>query len=213
MQVCLTTDKTKHNSMDNGRGKICLASASPRRQLLLQQVGIDYEVMVPDINETPLAGEMPAAFVTRVSREKAEQVYQLRQQRGMPELPTLGADTAVVLNNRILGKPEDRAHGMTMLADLSGQTHAVLTAVTIMYAGQANSLVQKSEVSFAPLSEIQIEAYWETGEAADKAGAYGIQGAAAAFISRIEGSYSGVMGLPLYETCQLLDQLLVQDQC
>lgn len=192
-------------------GKICLASASPRRQLLLQQVGIDFEVMVSNADETPLAGEMPADFVSRVSREKAEQVYHLRQQQGIPELPTLGADTAVVLNNRILGKPDDRAHGLAMLAELSGQTHVVLTAVTIIYADQASSLVQKSEVSFAPLSETQIKAYWETGEAADKAGAYGIQGTAAAFISRIEGSYSGVMGLPLYETCQLLDQLKSRD--
>lgn len=162
---------------------------------------------MPHVDETPLVDEVPADFVTRVSREKAEQVYLLRQQQQMAELPVLGADTAVVLNNRILGKPQDRVSGISMLADLSGRTHVVLTAVTIIYSGQTKSLVQKSEVSFAPLSEKQIDAYWDTGEAADKAGAYGIQGAAAAFISRIEGSYSGVMGLPLYETCQLLDQL------
>ncbi len=187
--------------------KVCLASASPRRQQLLQQAGIDYEVMVPDVDETPYENEAAHAFVARIAENKAAQVAAQRKAAGMPELPVLAADTAVVLDNHILGKPEGREHAIAMLAELAGRTHVVLTAVTIIYKDRASSVVQKSEVSFAPLSRKQIEAYWETGEPADKAGAYGIQGSAAAFISRLQGSYSGVMGLPLYETCQMLEQI------
>lgn len=193
--------------MTNKRPQICLASASPRRQQLLQQVDVDFEVVVPDIDETPRENEDAEAFVVRISKEKAEQVSGLRQSRAIADLPVLAADTAVVLDNRILGKPENREHAIAILTELSGRTHVVLTAVTILYKGLSDTLVQKSQVTFAPLTPEQIEAYWDTGEPADKAGAYGIQGRAAAFISRLEGSYSGVMGLPLFETCQLLDRI------
>lgn len=193
--------------MTNKRPQICLASASPRRQQLLQQVDVDFEVVVPDIDETPRENEDAEAFVVRISKEKAEQVSGLRQSRAIADLPVLAADTAVVLDNRILGKPENREHAIAILTELSGRTHVVLTAVTILYKGLSDTLVQKNQVTFAPLTPEQIEAYWDTGEPADKAGAYGIQGRAAAFISRLEGSYSGVMGLPLFETCQLLDRI------
>lgn len=199
-------------AMDKMQHKVCLASASPRRQQLLQQVGIDFEVMVPEIDETPHDNEDAETFVVRIAREKAEQVAARRISGNMPQLPVLAADTAVVLDNRILGKPRDRQDAIAMLTDLAGRTHVVLTAVTILYKDRADSLVQKSEVKFAPLNRQQIEAYWQTGEPADKAGAYGIQGRAAAFISHLQGSYTGVMGLPLFETCQMLERIAANQE-
>ncbi|MDH5632031.1 MAG: Maf family protein [Gammaproteobacteria bacterium] len=188
--------------------KICLASASPRRQELLQQIGVDFDIMVSGTDEALLPGEVAADYASRLARQKAEDVYRQREERGLERLPTLGADTVVVVDNRILGKPANREDGLAMLHLLAGRTHEVLTAVTIIYADHSWSALQVSRVQFAAMTESRIDEYWASGEPADKAGAYGIQGKAAAYISRLEGSYSGVMGLPLYETACLLQQVM-----
>ncbi len=188
-----------------------LASASPRRLQLVEQLHLCAAVRSADIDETPLAKETPAAYVQRLALAKAEAVYQaLVQELGIPpSQPVLGADTAVVLHEQIFGKPADAQQARHMLSQLSGQTHQVLTAVALL-CGDAQGQVQHlqalniSTVGFAHLPSQQIEHYIASGEPFGKAGAYAIQGRAAAFISHLQGSYSGVMGLPLYETAQLL---------
>ncbi len=183
--------------------QIILASASPRRRELLDQIAVTYEVMPVDIDETVNSEEMAEVFVQRLALEKARAGF--KKQRN--SLPVLGSDTIVVLNKRILGKPKNKEDGLSMLAELSGQEHQVLTAVAVVDAEQSQCLLSVSHVFFRPLSEQEILAYWNTGEPADKAGGYGIQGIAAQFIERLDGSYSGVMGLPLFETAQLLKTL------
>ena len=182
--------------------QIILASASPRRRELLQQIGVAFEVMPVDIDEALRAGESPQQFVERLAMEKAEAGYQ-QQGNG---LPVLGSDTIVVLNGQVMGKPKDRQHGLEMLASLSGNEHQVLTAVAMNNGDKCRCLTSLSHVYFRPMTNAEIEAYWDTGEPADKAGGYGIQGIAAQFIQRLDGSYSGVMGLPLFETAQLLKE-------
>jgi septum formation protein len=177
---------------------IILASQSPRRAELLRQVGIAFEICVADVDEGVRSGEAPPDYVRRVALAKAEAVH-----AHVPSLPVLAADTAVVIDGRILGKPDDRADALAMLAQLSGRTHEVLSGVALLADKPAYRL-SISRVSFRPISPGEAAAYWTTGEPADKAGAYAVQGLAAAFIERIEGSYSGIMGLPLFETLEML---------
>lgn len=177
-----------------------LASASPRRRELLSSIGLEVEIAPADIDETPRSGESPMAYVTRLARAKAE--VGARGSR----LPTLGSDTAVVLDGRILGKPEDCDHARSMLAALSGRAHEVLTAVAISGpCGMLDTCVS-TRVVMRSIDTTEIDAYWATGEPADKAGGYAIQGRAAVFVERIEGSYSAVVGLPLFETAELLQR-------
>jgi len=186
---------------------IYLASASPRRRELLRQLGIEFKVMPSNILEVRRAGEQPPEYVTRVARDKAQFVAKLVTEREMTAYPVLGADTEVVLDGEILGKPRDRAHGMEMLRRLSGRTHEVLSAVCVIERAAEHTALSTSRVTFGTLTETQIAQYWDTGEPQDKAGAYAIQGYAAAFIARLEGSYSGVMGLPLHETSTILGKI------
>lgn len=192
--------------------KIYLASRSPRRRELLAQIGIGFELLLlredpargKDVDESPLPAENPHDYVLRVCHAKAE-VGSLRvQQRRLPIFPVLAADTAVVLNDRIMGKPANRDEAMEMLLALSGKRHEVLTAVAVAHAGRIEQKLSASIVQFGKLNDHAVRRYAMTGEPLDKAGAYAIQGHAAAFIEKIEGSYSGVMGLPLYETAELL---------
>jgi len=178
---------------------ILLASQSPRRRELLAQIGVQHQVMPVDVDERWIAGEAADAYVRRVTLAKAEKARRLR-----PKLPVLAADTAVVLDGRPLGKPRDRDHAVEMLLALSGRTHEVMSGVALATGKGTRYRLSTSRVTFNTLSEVQARRYWETGEPADKAGGYAVQGRAALFIRRIAGSYSGIMGLPLYETGQLL---------
>ena len=180
---------------------IYLASMSPRRQELLQQIGVEYALLKVEIDETPKPGEQPVDFVRRLALEKARAGH--AQLVGTDAMPVLGADTAVVIGDTIMGKPHDRAHGIAMLEELSGRTHQVMTAVALVGAHEAVQ-VSISDVTFDTLDAGVCEAYWATGEPADKAGGYAIQGLASAFVTQLEGSYSGVVGLPLNETAALL---------
>jgi septum formation protein len=186
--------------------KIYLASASPRRRQLLEQIGIECEQIHADIDETPLENEIAADYVQRLALEKTRAVVLKLE---MPILPILGADTAVICEQQILGKPQDVSHAFEMLSLLNNKTHQVMTAITL-YSPIKNTfqtVLQISEVTFDLLSAQQINDYIATNEPFDKAGGYGIQGLAATFIKEIKGSYSGVMGLPLFETSALLRKL------
>ncbi len=179
-----------------------LASASPRRAELLGQIAVPFQRVSASIDETPLEGEEPAVYVERLALEKAQAgLQQLRQEAGAV---VLGADTAVVLDGRILGKPQDRADALAMLAALAGREHQVLTAVALCSATRSASVVVASQVRFAPISPAQADAYWASGEPLDKAGSYAIQGLGAVFVAGMSGSYSAVVGLPLCETASLL---------
>ncbi|WP_263142237.1 Maf family protein [Pseudomonas sp. RIT-PI-AD] len=179
-----------------------LASASPRRRELLAQIGVPCTRVSAAIDETPLPGEAPAVYVERLARGKALAGLEALAE---PVLAcVLGADTAVVLDGRILGKPLDRSDGLAMLAALSGREHEVLTAVALADGRRCVARVVSSRVTFRPLRPGEAEAYWATGEPCDKAGGYGIQGFAAIFVERLLGSYSSVVGLPLCETAELL---------
>jgi septum formation protein len=179
--------------------QIILASASPRRSELLKQIGISHRIMAVDINETPLANESPLAYVERVAAEKSAACQVLLNDN----LPVLSADTSVICDGEIMGKPLDLDHAISMLSRLSGRSHQVYSAVSLR-GDQHWQALSISEVKFKTLSTDEIIAYWQTGEPCDKAGAYAIQGLASTFIESITGSFSGVMGLPLYETAQLL---------
>jgi septum formation protein len=178
---------------------LCLASVSPRRRELLQQIGVPHLTAVPDIDETALAAESAPDYAVRLACAKAHAVA-----ARSAELPVLAADTVVVLDGRICGKPADARQGIDMLLGLSGRTHEVLTAVALAAGGSIAHRLSTSEVRFRPLSLTECRAYWESGEPCDKAGGYAIQGRGAVFIEHLSGSYSGVMGLPLFETAQLL---------
>lgn len=190
---------------------ICLASASPRRQELLRQLGVAFEVVPSNVDEARAADETPEQYVVRVALDKARHVAAQLRAQGRPSRPVLGADTEVVLDGEVLGKPRDRAHGMVMLRSLQGRTHDVLTAIALVHEGVEHSALSRSRVTFAPMTDDDIARYWETGEPADKAGGYAVQGRGAAFIERLDGSYSGVMGLPLYELRQLLNRAGIKD--
>lgn len=184
---------------------IYLASGSPRRRELLTQIEVDFSALSVDVDETRLEGETPVNYVKRVAIAKAESgLESLTEQE---QRPVLGADTSVVLNNEIMGKPIDEADARTMLHRLSGASHQVLTAVAIVTAEQTLCELNVSTVTFAKLSNSDIEWYLATKEGVDKAGSYAVQGLAALFIKQIKGSYSGVMGLPLRETGLLLNQI------
>lgn len=184
---------------------IYLASASPRRQELLRQLGVSFEVLASDIDEQREPRETPEDYVQRVARDKTRYVAGVLRARD-PHAAVLGADTEVVLDDDVLGKPRDRAHGIELLQRLQGRTHEVLTAVVLRRADVEWSALSRSRVTFDAMLPGEIERYWETGEPAGKAGGYAIQGKGAAFIAWLEGSYSGVMGLPVFETAQLLRQ-------
>lgn len=185
------------------RPAIILASGSPRRAELLQQIAVSFIQRPVDLDETPQAGEAAADYVQRLALEKAQAGWQQCRQTG-DNLPVLGADTSVVLNNRIMGKPADCDDALAMLSALSGTTHQVLTAISLVNGEQQLSALVSSDVSFRELDGEEILAYWHTGEPADKAGSYAIQGLGAVFVSQLSGSYSAVVGLPLLETWQLL---------
>ncbi|MDU9024082.1 Maf family protein [Pseudomonas corrugata] len=180
-----------------------LASGSPRRRELLTQIGVSFTAISADIDETPLNHETPSAYVERLARGKAE--------AGRRTLPiddggcVLGADTAVVLDGQILGKPLDQSEARSMLLSLSGRDHEVLTAIALLDGERCESRVVRSRVRFRPITEEEAAAYWASGEPRDKAGGYGIQGLGAVFVAGLEGSYSAVVGLPLCETAQLLE--------
>ncbi|HYQ72100.1 MAG TPA: Maf family protein [Gammaproteobacteria bacterium] len=178
-----------------------LASHSPRRAGLLRQIGVNFRVISALIDESAKAGETPEALVTRLALEKARAGHATLQ--AGHRRPVLGADTLVVAGDVVMGKPRDREDAIQMLRSLSGRTHRVLSAVALVDAAEACQL-SVSRVTFRTLTDAECAAYWGMGEPADKAGGYAIQGLAAMFISRLEGSYSGVMGLPLYETAELL---------
>lgn len=192
--------------------KIYLASKSPRRRELLRQVGVEFELLLlrdqsprgPDVSEAVKPGEKPEDYVARVTREKAEYAGNTMNWRKLPVRPVLAADTTVSIDGRILGKPADAAEATEILKALSGRTHQVLTSVAVHYHDETWQTTQTSEVTFGNLSEGMIRAYCATPEPYDKAGGYAVQGLAAVFIKKIEGSYSGIMGLPLYETAELL---------
>jgi septum formation protein len=194
---------------------IYLASRSPRRRELLSQIGVRYHLLLfrervgenPDVDEAVLAGEAPAAYVERMARAKAEAGLRRMLQRNLPPAPVLAADTTVALDGRIFGKPDNRAQAEEILAALAGKRHEVLTAVAVKNYELLEVALSVSEVQLKALSKDEIAQYVATGEADDKAGAYGIQGRAARYVMELRGSYSGVMGLPLYETSQLLDKL------
>ncbi len=181
---------------------ILLASASPRRQQLLEQIGVAFTVAPQDVDETVRAGEDPRAYVERIARAKAEGALP-RLQSGQFSL-VLAADTAVVCDDHVMGKPGDEDAAVAMLTALSGREHRVLTAVSVSDGTRFESAHSESRVRFRSISEEEARAYWLSGEPAGKAGAYGIQGIAAIFVSELHGSYSGVMGLPLFETAGLL---------
>jgi septum formation protein len=182
---------------------IYLASGSPRRRELLQQIGVSFRVIGLSLDETVLRGESPSAYVSRLAEAKAAAGWEAS--RGSEVAPVLAADTAVVLDGRIIGKPAGMNDAIAMLLELSGRTHEVLTAVALRTAAELQVTVSRSEVTFRSIDPGEARAYWETGEPAGKAGAYAIQGYAATFISDLKGSYSGVMGLPLFETAALLE--------
>ena len=179
--------------------RIVLASASPRRVALLSQIGIDCDVMPSRIDEEARENEAPPDYVRRMAEEKAASVAGL-----VPGRIVLGADTDVIMQSRILGKPRDKADFLEMFNLLSGRTHQVITAVSVVHGEQYWLKTSISDVTFREVSEEEMLAYWQTGEPCDKAGGYAIQGQAARFICSISGSYSGIMGLPLYETSELL---------
>jgi septum formation protein len=197
---------------------IYLASRSPRRRELLSQIGVRFQVLMfrdkPEtdagLDEAVLEGEAPRAYVERVARAKAQAGWKRLEQRNLPRAAVLAADTTVAVGGRILGKPADRREAADMLAALSGRSHEVLSAVVLRYEAQLECVVSVSEVEFKPLSPDEIRQYVATGECDDKAGAYAIQGRAAQFVAALRGSFSGVMGLPLYETAQMLERMGAQ---
>ncbi|MGH8705628.1 MAG: Maf family protein [Burkholderiales bacterium] len=194
---------------------IYLASRSPRRRELLAQIGVRFQLLLiraqpeadAELDEAVHRGEAPVAYVERVSRAKAEAGWRRVQQRNLPRAPVLAADTAVAVDGRILGKPSGREDAAEMLAALSGRRHDVFTAVALKYEDRIERALSATEVQFRALNPDDIRRYLATGEADDKAGAYAIQGRAAQFVSELRGSYTGVMGLPLYETARLIERM------
>jgi septum formation protein len=189
---------------------IYLASQSPRRRQLLEQIGVPHRLLLPDPHEDAealeavLPGEAPARYVQRVTALKLDAAVARLKGLGLPPAPVLCADTTVALGREILGKPADAAQARAMLTRLAGQTHRVLTAIAVQKGRQRLAALSESWVRFAPMTPAQIRAYVDSGEPMGKAGAYGVQGRAAAHIEHLRGSYSGIMGLPLFETAQLL---------
>lgn len=194
--------------------RIYLASRSARRRDLLKQIGIRHSVLLlretlsrtADVDETPLANELPVDYVCRITHAKAEAAWLRLKQRNLPVLPILTADTIVVVDGRILGKPRNAEHATEMLQTLSGREHQVYTAIGLAHQEQIKLRLSTTTVQFREIGTHEIQTCIARGESHDKAGAYAIQGLAAAFVANINGSYSGVMGLPLFETVQLLEE-------
>ena len=183
--------------------KLILASGSPRRKELLSQLGYQFSVIRTDVEETQSLGETPIQYVERLSQDKALAGLEIES-----DAVVIGSDTIVVCDNRVMEKPNNLDQAKQMLMSLSNRAHQVMTAVTIVSSEQQETIVVTTDVWFKPLSEEEIEQYWQTGEPCDKAGAYGIQGIGGRFVTRIEGSYHAVVGLPLFETDQLLHKFL-----
>ncbi|MFM8465523.1 MAG: Maf family protein [Burkholderiaceae bacterium] len=200
--------------MIHAEQKIYLASKSPRRRELLRQIGVEFEILMlreapgltEAVTEIPHPNEDPEVYVRRVAREKGEAGWQTVLERKLPLRPVLSADTTVSIDGKILGKPADADEAIKILRWLSGRTHEVLTAITVTAEGKMSEALSRSEVRFAHVDEASLRAYCATKEPYDKAGAYGVQGLAAQFIEFISGSYSGIMGLPLFETARLLQK-------
>ncbi len=194
--------------------RIYLASRSPRRRELLKQIGITFEMLImrtypivrADVDETPRPGESPAEYVTRIAMNKATTGWTRAMERRLPRWPVLGADTTVAIDGETVGKPSNAEDAANMLRKLSGREHEVFSAVAVALNEHVETKLSRSRVRFSELSDSLIQDYVDSGEPMDKAGAYGVQGKAAVFIAEINGSYSGIMGLPLYETAQLLKQ-------
>ncbi len=182
---------------------IVLASASERRSRLLDQIGVAHACVAADVDESQHPGEAPVSYVQRLAREKAGAVVDRLE--GRPEQPVLAADTTVVLDGRIYGKPADETDCVAMLSALGGRTHEVLTAIALRHDGFLSETLCTSRVTFRAIGTEECRRYWASGEPAGKAGAYAIQGLGAVFVARLDGSFSGVMGLPLYETATLLE--------
>lgn len=191
-----------------GDEKLVLASGSPRRRELLEQAGIAFELAAVAVDETPFPDEPAADYVERLARAKSQAGAATCE----PGRLVLGADTAVVADGRILGKPVDAADGRAMIARLSGRSHQVMTAIALTRGKRTRSIVQTSDVIFDDLDEAAIRNYIGSGEGRDKAGSYAVQGVAACFIREIRGSHSGIMGLPLFETAALLRQFSLQQE-
>lgn len=194
--------------MSDAHHQIYLASGSPRRRELLAQIGVRFAVLAADTDETRLPGEHPEDYVLRLAVEKAR-VARARLPRD-DRRPVLGADTAVVIGERVFGKPEDREEALAMMRLLSGRAHRVLTAVALITDDGERTDLSETRVTFRTLDEEEVMRYWSTGEPRDKAGGYAIQGFGALFVAGLNGSYSGVMGLPLFETGRLLAQVGVE---
>lgn len=182
---------------------LILASSSPRRAELLHQIGVRFIIQPPNVNESQLEGEDPETYVQRLALAKAEAVA---RHASIPDLPVLGADTTVVLDNTIFSKPVDKTAAIASLRALSGRCHEVLSAIAVVAEGRAEVRLCKTSVSFRTIKEEEYEYYWSTGEPKDKAGAYAIQGLGGIFVARIDGSYSGVVGLPLAQTFELFER-------
>lgn len=198
--------------MNSNQSRLYLASQSPRRRELLKQIGVRFELLLLrndprrqiDVDELPLAQEAPVAYVERVCCEKARAAVEALHLRALRAAPILTADTVVTVDGKILGKPDDHSHAADILRQLSGRTHEVITAVAVAMDERTECRVVTTRIRFAVLDDARIRRYLAGGEAHGKAGAYGIQGQAAAFVEHLEGSYSGVVGLPLFETVELL---------
>ena len=192
--------------------RIYLASRSQRRRELLKQIGVPFDLLLlradlrrgADIDETPLPDESPGVYALRIASAKVAMGVRQIAQRALPQKPVLAADTSIVFDDQVIGKPEDAAHAARILRTLSGREHQVLTAVAVALRDQLETQISVSSVWFRELSDAEIRRYVASGEPLDKAGAYAIQGRAGAFVTRIAGSYSGIMGLPLVETAELL---------
>lgn len=187
---------------DQQTSQLYLASASPRRRELLTQLGLRFELLGVEVDEAPAPGESPQTCVERLARVKAEAGWHGAKRE--QSIPVLGADTIVVVDSTILGKPDDKTDAQRMLRLLSGRRHQVMTTVAVCYNGRVTARTVVSDVHFKGLAEHEIGAYWHTGEGRDKAGSYAIQGMGGMFVERIAGSYSAIVGLPLFETAQLL---------
>lgn len=191
--------------------QLYLASASPRRAELLRQIGVVFEQFSVDLDETPLKGESPENYVYRLAIEKAKAgLIKVNTGQSNQGSVVIGSDTAVVLEGKILGKPTDQSDAFETLRLLSGRSHQVMTSVAVVSDQSIGCQVVVTEVAFRALSDVEIIQYWQTGEPADKAGSYGIQGAGAVFVKHISGSYSAVVGLPLQETAELLSENGIQ---
>jgi len=200
----MATIHDPHPDLDHPMPQIILASTSPRRQELLQQVGVAFTTAVIDIDESTLAGEEPADYVRRLACQKAQAALPYFDQDHL----IIAADTSVTIDGLILGKPASRVDAFSMWSLLSGRCHQVMTGVAVAYRGQLSSTVVTTEVEFLKLDQDMMQRYWDSGEPIGKAGGYAIQGRGAAFIPRIDGSYSNVVGLPLVETLALLEALI-----